>query len=466
MEEALTTKERYQKLGEKILMVSRNELYLSMRFLDTALGSFDYEMNQNTFFVGTDGSSIFYNPRFLMERYQQHPVIVNRAYLHMILHAMFRHLWKQEEREEEYYHTACDIVVEYILDGLDNKATKRLIPDKRQEIYDKIQKFQTVFTAEGVYRYLTTEPMTWKEFSAISAEFLVDDHSFWPKKKENNQNGKEGEGESNENQNEEQQQRENDDSKQANARQKQWEKITEQMKTDMETFHKQAGREAGSLLKVLHVETREKQDFRAFLKRFAVTGEEMRVDMDSFDYGFYNYGMQMYGNMPFIEELEYKETKKIEEFVIAIDTSGSCSGDLVTSFIKEAFSILKDSENFFHKIHVHLIQCDKEIQEDTTITSQEQMDQYLEQFEVKGHGGTDFRPVFSYVKKLQEEGELQRLKGLLYFTDGYGQYPKKRTPYETVFVFPEQQYEEQSVPAWAMKFVLDEQQLGRKSYEY
>ena len=36
----------------------------------------------------------------------------------------------------------------------------------------------------------------------------------------------------------------------------------------------------------------------------------MHVDMDSFDYGFYNYGMTVYGNMPLIEELEYREEEQ------------------------------------------------------------------------------------------------------------------------------------------------------------
>ena len=33
-----------------------------------------------------------------------------------------------------------------------------------------------------------------------------------------------------------------------------------------------------------------------------------------------------YGNLPLIEPLEYRETKKVREFVIAIDTSASCRG--------------------------------------------------------------------------------------------------------------------------------------------
>lgn len=459
------TKEKYKKLGEKILIVSRNELYLSMRFLDSALGSLSYEMNQNTFFVGTDGMSLFYNPRFLMERYGQHPVIVNRSYLHMILHAMFRHIWHREEREEEYWNTACDIVVESIIDGMESRAVKRLIPDKREEIYKEIQKFQKVFTAEGVYQYLTTAPLTWKEFTAISTEFLVDDHSFWKREE-----GENGEGDSSEQQGEEQKEQqklENKEDRQHSdqntmAKEQKWQKITEQMKTNMETFRKQAGNEAGSLLKALKVETRIRQDFRTFLKQFAVVREEMQVDMDSFDYGFYHFGMEFYGNMPLIEELEYKEVAKIEEFVIAIDTSGSCSGAVVEAFLREAFSILKDTENFFHKVNIHIIQCDMEVKEDICISNQEELDTYLESFAIKGYGGTDFRPVFEYVRTLQEQGELKRLKGLLYFTDGYGVYPKKRTDYDTVFVFPEQDYFEQDVPPWAMKLVLSEEQLFSK----
>ena len=40
--------------------------------------------------------------------------------------------------------------------------------------------------------------------------------------------------------------------------------------------------------------------------------------------------------MPLIEPLEYKEVKRIKEFVIAIDTSGSVSGELVQKFIQTA----------------------------------------------------------------------------------------------------------------------------------
>ena len=66
-----------------------------------------------------------------------------------------------------------------------------------------------------------------------------------------------------------------------------------------------------------------------FLRKFAVLKEEVTVDDDSFDYVFYSYGLRLYGNMPLIEPQEWKEVKKVEDFAIVIDTSMSCSGDLV-----------------------------------------------------------------------------------------------------------------------------------------
>ena len=75
---------------------------------------------------------------------------------------------------------------------------------------------------------------------------------------------------------------------------------------------------------------------------------------------------------------------------------------------------------------------------------------YAKNFKVKGGGGTDFRPVFEYVKKLEADHVLTNLKGLIYFTDGYGIYPELPTPYKTAFVFLDT-YDERLVPPWAMR---------------
>ena len=92
---------------------------------------------------------------------------------------------------------------------------------------------------------------------------------------------------------------------------------------------------------------REKYDYTAFLKKFAVLGEAMKVNEEEFDYIYYTYGLEHYDNMPFIEPLEYKEIKRIKEFVIAIDTSGSVMGEEVQMFLQKTYNILMQENSYF-----------------------------------------------------------------------------------------------------------------------
>lgn len=163
--------------------------------------------------------------------------------------------------------------------------------------------------------------------------------------------------------------------------------------------------------------------------------------------------------MPLVEPLEYKDVKAIKEFVIAIDTSGSTSGELVQKFVQKTYNILKSTESFFTRINLHIIQCDANIQEDKKITCQEEFDEYIENMEIHGLGGTDFRPVFEYVDKLRHDKEFSNLKGLIYFTDGYGDFPSRKPDYDTAFVFIDDEYNNPDVPPWAIKLVLQKDEL-------
>ena len=83
----------------------------------------------------------------------------------------------------------------------------------------------------------------------------------------------------------------------------------------------------------------------------------------------------------------------------------------------------------------------------------------MEHFTLKGGGGTDFRPAFAYVEERVAQRSWGRLRGLLYFTDGYGIFPVKMPPFETAFVFLQNQYRDVDVPPWAIKLILGENDL-------
>ena len=238
-----------------------------------------------------------------------------------------------------------------------------------------------------------------------------------------------------------------------------WKDISERMQTDMETFSKKQGTGAGNLMQNLQAVNREKYDYTSFLRKFATMGEAMKINDDEFDYIFYTYGLELYKKVPLIEPLEYKDVKKIREFVIAIDTSGSTSGELVQKFVQKTYNILKSEESFFTRINLHIIQCDAEIQEDARITNQEEFDTYLKTMKLRGTGGTDFRPVFSYVDDLVKNKEFRNLKGLIYLTDGWGEFPSKKPDYETAFVFIDDDYNNPEVPSWAIRLVLQRDEI-------
>lgn len=235
-----------------------------------------------------------------------------------------------------------------------------------------------------------------------------------------------------------------------------WQDISSQIDMDMEAFSGKIGLNVGTFQVNLTVANRKRYDYRAFLKRFSALSEEMKTSPDEFDYIYYTYGLSRYKNMPLIEPLEYQESNRIRDFVIAIDTSASCAGKLVRTFAEKTYDVLKNSEGFGHKVNIHVIQCDCDVTRDVKITSIRDIDRAFEEFVTRGFGGTDFRPVFKYVDELVRTRELANLKGLIYFTDGLGKYPVTPPAYETAFVFVDDTPRERKVPPWAMKVIMDE----------
>lgn len=423
------------QIGHDILTNARNELYLQFRYLDIALSGFGYEADRAGYGVETDGAMIYYQPEHLFSMYKRSRTFVNRAYLHMLFHCLFCHLDSRGTRSKEYWDLACDIAVESILDGLYVKSVYRHQSSYRREVYGKLGETLKVFTAEGICKRLSEMNLTPEQYQRMAAEFYVDRHERWDQET---------------------------NPKLPIERQNKWKNIREKMETEMESFGDEEEKSSKNLMEQVKAENRERYDYRKFLRNFAVLREEAEVDPDSFDYTFYTYGMSLYKNMPLIEPLETKEVFKIEDFVIVIDTSMSVSGELVRKFLQETYSVLGESESYFRKINIHIIQCDEEIRSDVAITSREEMMDYMEHFTLSGFGGTDFRPAFEYVNGLLNKGVFKKLRGLLYFTDGKGIYPVKMPPYDTAFLFMEDQYEDISVPGWAMKVVIREEDLEVK----
>ncbi len=415
-------------LAGQVMGVARDDILVHLRFFDRALAGLGLKERKNIGCFAADGSTCFYDPVYVLKCYQENPKSVTRTYLHLLLHCIFFHQFQYERLDKDRWDLAADIAVENVILEM-GFAGAALEEDEAAAGKLKMLKEDAgSLTAERIYRYFGKNPPSAREEEELRKLFARDVHSLWKP------------------------------AAQLEATKEQWEKISRRVKADLKSFTK-AKSDMGSLLKNLEDAVRDRYDYGEILRRFMVMGEEIGVNDEEFDYVYYTYGLARYGNLPLIEPLEYKESTKVKEFVIAIDTSASCRGEIVKAFLNKTYSILKSGENFFHRINVHILQCDNQVRSDTKITCGEEFDAFLQSGKLTGGGATDFRPVFEYVDSLLAQREFENLKGLIYFTDGYGIYPERMRKYQVIFAFLGEDENRGPMPPWSMKVVLEEEGL-------
>nr|WP_325212317.1 VWA-like domain-containing protein [uncultured Oscillibacter sp.] len=428
-------------VGQDILFAARNKLYMNLPYLDAALCGLSFVPGGGvTVSLATDGETLYYDGSWLADRYLRSSVRTCRAYLHVILHCMLRHLAKKRGKVPELWDLSCDAAVESILDELDYPCLNAGPVPRKQKFYGECRRDMPVLTAEGIYRRLLRLSLPEYEIAQLQRAFLVDDHGLWDPERQ-------------------------DDQEQSHRQDQKWQDLSSKTQTGLETVLSDKGTGGEAVLEQVRVAVRDDVDYRAFLRRFAAPREVAEVDGDAFDYGFYSYGLRLYGNMPLVEPPETREEKRIEDFVIAVDTSMSTSGERVRQFLACTYAILRSAGTFTRKVNIRVIQCDDQIRADDVIRDLEDLRTYMENFQLTGGSATDFRPVFEHVAKLQEAGAFTSLRGLVYFTDGMGIYPEKRTPYETAFILLGEPPLSVKTPPWAIRLVLEAPDLDRAAEE-
>lgn len=456
MEDNLNKNDRINELAAEVLDVARNRLLVSLRWLDAALGIQGRQIYDGS--IAADSAVIYYSPVHVLRTYRESAEEITRVYLHIVLHSVFMHpfLGGRGSREDlEKWDLACDIAVEAAICELGLACTRSRREDMQIPVLKQLKRRVKQLTAKRIYDELISPEYVRDQEQAYSEQivklrriFSPDDHSIWY------------EGDSSEltgSMKTSQMTGVNTDENIIDPAE--WKDIARQIDMELELFANVRGASSGTLVQNIRAVIRERCDYSDFLRKFASFGEEIKPSEDEFDYIYYTYGLTHYGNMPLIEPVEYRDDHRIRDFVIAIDTSGSVAGEEVQEFIRRTCDILRQQDSFFREINVHIIQCDSEIQSDYVIRNTADVDRYIEEMEIRGLGGTDFRPVFDYVDSLTAEGAFSDLKGLIYFTDGLGTFPEKKPPYRTAFVFTDDGFSEPKVPVWVIKAVIDHDEL-------
>jgi len=106
--------------------------------------------------------------------------------------------------------------------------------------------------------------------------------------------------------------------------------------------------------------------------------------------------------------------------IIGIDSSASVDKDMLDTFLSEVSFLMQQIQNYT----IELLVCDEKLHFHKTFESGEHLE-----VELKGGGGTDFRPLFLYI-----EEHFFNTKLLLYFTDLDGVFPKKVPNYSVKWI--------------------------------
>ena len=368
---------KIETLARRALEFSRDEVLMNLRFFAPAFGRLEFVSRPRTGLFATDGVHLFYDPVVVLKAYKEDEPRLPRMLLHTVLHLLFAHTFNRDVSDAELWDIACDGAVEAVIVNLNIRSLALPEDDELRQRFKGLKQEAGVLSAGRLYRYFVNVKLPIRSRAAYIKSFLRDDHRYWREQEK------------------------------LEITQEQWEQLSRRIRTEIKAFSADKAL-AEALEDGLNSATKRKYDYSKILRRFMVSGEHRGINQDEFDYVYYSYGLKLYGNLPLIEPLEYREEKRVQDMVIAIDTSASVSGSTVKDFIRRTFEMLKNGEHYSERVCIHIIQCDSEIQSDTVIEDLSRLDAYLDGFTLRGFGGTDFRPVFTYVQQLIDNGKSYR----------------------------------------------------------
>lgn len=465
-----------QELAVEVLRLAKDGLLVLNPFLAPAASLLPFVPSPDALspLSGTDAKAFYFNADHVLACFAATHEAPVHDYAHTLLHCLFLHPFANPGQNRARWDLACDIAAECIVAELcgprpgDAGESMKLAWAR---IRGTLQ--HAPMTAESVFELLKADRFADEE-QAWQQLFSVDSHRFWYERPGDPSAAgtRAGEGDAGETPNCESE-AETESSGESpdgtpdestahfTSPENAWRFAAQSTAASIK--HQTGGPKSGwrrnlsGLFANLGVAPRghKKPGLDEFLRSFATFEETPQPSSDEFDYALYTYGFALYGDTPIIEPLETRDGKRIREFVIGIDVSGSVWGPTVTRFAQIVQGVLCNEGLFSSAPRIRIVQCDTRIVAEYVIDTPEHMRKWIEGLRIHGGGGTDLRPVFQRVDELLERGEINDLNGVICLTDGYASFPKCATPYKTAFVLTPDGAQN-LVPPWAMTFMLDD----------
>lgn len=399
--------------------------------------------------ISTDKEYLLYNPKNLMMEYKYWGMRkVKYWILHTVMHGLLGH-WEMDGvyGERNLLWLSMDREVGHLLKelGYEDEA----VEDANEDIDELLGASYDI----GVYFRVRKDKRMLRKFAKeqFNALLEIDNHRFWRKKKE--KKNIEGAGA--------------EIKEQESA--KKWEQARVAFsgangKADGKTIAgvlksaqqsgTQYGRSSGNTKVGLEAAKENENSYYDMLRQFLTSSKEQKATPEAIDYSLYQYGLELYGDVPLIEPPDSEELLELNTICLAIDTSGSCAGDVANKFLRETYNLFRDLQSISSGGELYLFQCDTEIQSEEYYERISDLAQVMEkQREFFGFGGTSFVPVFERIRSLEDEGK--KIDCLIYLSDAYGDFPEKEPGYPVFFVLDETQkiidknsWLKRNVPEW------------------
>ncbi len=400
-----------------------------MSFLQKAVYSLKPQPTDKTSSVCADYERLYYNPRWVLEKYRKGGAKLRNCIVHCVLHNLFLHPSITTEQDKDY-DTAADFAVFGMM------ACANLL--NSYSISEDIKEFMRKHSASSVGELYELSQKDVKAFSkmySIVSKLKEDDHSLWYLKHEGQQ----------------QADMISDNSGQGSSIQEQiWSKLLSDAKLSAKTdgFGSMHG---NMFMEIKKPDRFSRFDYIEYIRRFA-RQEIVSEDPDTIDMMMYTWGMENLDDTPIVEFSEVREQCTATDIIIAIDMSGSCAGEVAENFLRQVLTLFEQM-NIRSAVNIHVVAFDTQLLFTKIIRSKNDVHSFFDNYKGEGWGGTNFRCVFDYADKFAQNNNGKRLKGLFFFSDGEGFFPDEKPSYRTTFFIPKSEnsgefYEPNFAPDW------------------
>ena len=326
--------------------------------------------------AATDGRHLYYNTQFFNSLTNKG---IEFVIAHEILHCVFDHLGRRENRNPMLFNIAADYLVNNVLvrDRIGEKPAD--IPIYQDFKYDG-------WTSEEVYDDLKKEAEEKGEEILKELGELLDEHVDWESNDsdDTDNDGKDG----------------GKKSSRPNYSKEEMQKIKDEIKESMMQAAQSAGagNVPGEISRMIKELTEPKMNWREIIR------QQIQSTIRN-DFTFARLNRKGWHTGAILPGQNFDETIDV---AIALDVSGSIMDEQLKDFLGEVKGIMEEFKDYNIKIWCF----DTEVSGEDNFSADDGRD--LLDYEITGGGGTDFMANWTYMK----EQDIQPKKFIM-FTDGY-----------------------------------------------